>query len=211
MTDRRSRIAGLVAGLLLLVLMVGFAVGLPAVTGDGEDAGATSGEAVELPDTLPGGLVAQDGDQAPDPQGIDPAEYRERLEILQASAGDTLTEVFEAPAAFRVYTSTDGAVQALVTVLDQAPGLFAPDGPPVSAEASEVARPASELVRTGDAVCAINWGEAVPIGQPVDDSATPAATRCQLGAGDRTYEMAATGLGPDQVVGALQALADDQA
>jgi len=210
-TERRGALAGLVAGVLLLVVVVAFAVVLPRIdaapeSSDDAAADAPSGS-VELPDALPDGLVAQDSGRLPTPPGADAAQFQEQLRDFQANAVDGFTDLFGVGAAFRVYASEDGAKQALVTVLDTPPGLFAPDGPPVDPELAGVARPATQLVSAGGAVCALNWGQPVPEGQPVPDG-DPLLTRCQLGSGGRTFEMAGSGMAVEEIVSTLRTIVD---
>ena len=202
---------GLVVGLLLLAAVVFFAVILPRVDAapEGSDSAASgevSGDPVALPDALPFGLVAQDTGRLPTPPGAEAAEFQGQLKDFQDNAVEGYDDLFGVGAAFRIYASEDGSRQALVTVLDKEPGLFAPDGPPVDSEVAGVARPATQLVREGDAICAINWGQPVAVGQAVPEG-NPVLARCQLGDGGRTWEMAASGMPAADIVSTLDALA----
>ncbi|MCW2817003.1 MAG: hypothetical protein JWN84_4458 [Nocardioides sp.] len=194
--------------------MVTFVLALP----DGEEPEATSAEssetslpggdngALELPDELTGGLVAVD-------LGTLPAELTEgfgdvaRLAEQEASIAEGLEETFGVPGAFRVYAAEDGSALAQVTALDRAPGLFTPDALPIDPGVLGVERAQAELVKVDDAVCSLDWGAEVAAGQPVPET-PPRAIRCQLGDGDRTYELTAQGLSPDDGAAVLQGLAD---
>lgn len=210
----------LVSALLGVVLLGGvfvFTVVVPELGDDAEPAGAESGEAasageplapVELPDELGGGLTAVDLGTLPD----DLAQQFGDLEALkeqETSITEGLARVFGAPGAFRVYAAADASAVAQVTVLDRAPGLFAPDALPIDPAVVDVARAPSELVSVDGATCSVNWGEAVPAGQPIDPAAKPQAVRCQLGSQDdrRTYELTAQGLSVDDTVAVLTELA----
>lgn len=192
MSERRATLIGVLLGVVLLGAVAAFGIALPKATDDTADAV----EAV-LPDTLPHGLVAED-----QREGVDP----ERLAEIQDSAAEGLEDLYDAPAAVRAYASEDRAVQATVTVLDRAPGLFDPQGPPIDPKLLGYERSFYELRRVGDAVCNVFWGEPVPEGQPVDESADPRALQCQLGDGDRTFELFGSGLSAEDAVEILESL-----
>lgn len=210
----------LVSALLGVVLLGGvfvFTVLVPELGDDAEPAAAERGASasapddlapVALPDELSGGLTAVD-------LGTLPAELAaqfgdlESLKDQETSITEGLARVFGVPGAFRVYAAADASAVAQVTVLDKAPGLFAPDALPIDPALVDVARPPSELVSVDGATCSVNWGEAVPAGQPVDPATQPQAVRCQLGGQDdqRTYELTAQGLSVDDTVAVLKDLA----
>ncbi len=206
----RTPLLSALAGAVLLGGLVTFVLVLP----DGEPE-ATSSEtslpgegngSLELPDELEGGLVAVD-------LGTLPAELTEgfgdvaRLAEQEESIGDGLEETFGVPGAFRVYAAEDGSALAQVTALDRAPGLFTPDALPIDPGVLGVERAQAELVKVDDAVCSLDWGAEVAAGQPVPAD-PPRAIRCQLGDGERTYELTAQGLTPDEGAAVLQGLAD---
>ena len=204
MSDRKAQVAGVVTGVVLLGAVAAFGIALPKATGE-DDAEATR---IELPETLPHGLVAED---VPDDEGgAEGQEYADRVAEIQESAVDGLEDIFDAPAAIRGYASDDGAVQATVTVLDRPPGLFDPHGPPIDPELLQLERSIYELRRVGDAVCDLYWQQVVPEGQPIDDKAGPAAVQCQLGDGDRTFEIFGSGLSAEEAVEILESLVQDQ-
>jgi hypothetical protein len=194
MSERQAPLIGVLLGLVLLGAVAAFAVALPKATGDE----TTDAGEVTLPDTLPHGLVAED-----QTEGVDVEQYA----AIQESASDGLEDLYDAPAVVRAYATEDRAVQATVTVLDRAPGLFDPQGPPVDPSLQGFERSFYELRGVGDAVCNLIWGEPVPEGQPVDESADPRAVMCQLGDGDRTFEFLGSGLSAEAAVEVLESVA----
>jgi hypothetical protein len=201
MSDRSTQVAGVLTGAVLLGAVAAFGIALPKATGD--DDTETASEIV-LPDTLPHGLVAED--VADEDGGAEGEEYAGRVAEIQKSAIDGLEEIFGDAAAIRGYASDDGSVQATVTVLDRAPGLFDPHGPPIDPELLQLERSIYELRRVGDAVCDLYWQQVVPEGQPIDDAAAPAAVQCQLGDGERTLELFGSGLSAEDAVEILESL-----
>lgn len=197
MSERAAGPIGVLLGLVLLGAVAAFAIGLPQATED------TTAEAdpVELPDELPHGLVAEDRLEGGAPE----EEYADRVAAIQDSAVDGLEEIYDAPAAVRGYASADRSVQVTVTVLDRAPGLFDPHGPPIDPKLLELERSVYDLRPVGDAVCALRWQQTVAEGQPVDD-ADPSSVQCQLGDGDRTLELFGSGLSAEAAVEILESL-----
>jgi hypothetical protein len=204
MSDRSTQVAGVLTGVVLLGAVAAFGIALPKATGDDDTEAASE---IVLPDTLPHGLVAED--VADEGGGPEAEEYAGRVAEIQTSAIDGLEEIFGAPAAIRGYASDDGSVQATVTVLDRAPGLFDPHGPPIDPELLQLERSIYELRRVDDAVCDLYWQQVVPEGQPVDDAVAPSAVQCQLGDGDRTLELFGSGLTADEAVEILESLTED--
>lgn len=200
MSQRGTALIGILLGLVLLGAVAGLAIALPKAT-DEDSAGDDRRPAVELPDELPHGLVAQD--RLSD-------ETADRYTEAQASAVEGLEEIYGDDAEVRGYATEDGNTQATVTVLDRAPGLFDPHGPPVDPGLYDLERMVYELRRVGDAVCDLYWAQSVPKGQPVDDAAEPASMQCQLGDGDRTIELFASGLTLDEGIDVLESLVQDQ-
>ena len=210
----RTPVLSAIAGLVLLGGMVAFTVVVPRLGDESGSAttpasGASAGDPIDLPDELPGGLTAIDLGTLPDDLASNfPAA--DDLRKQEASIADGLQEVFDAPGAFRLYATSDASALAQVTVLDKAPGLFAPDTPPIDPAVLGVTRASSELVAVDGAVCSISYGEGsdVPAGQQVDPAQQPQTVRCQLGAGERTYEGTTRGLTAAATVDLLQGLAD---
>jgi len=201
MSDRSAQVAGVLTGVVLLGAVAAFGIALPKATGDDDTEAASE---IVLPARRPHGRVAAD---VPDETGGPEAEdYAARVGQIQESAIDGLEEIFGDPAAIRGYASDDGSVQATVTVLDRAPGLFDPHGPPIDPELLQLERSIYELRRVGGAVCDLYWQQVVPEGQPIDDAAAPAAVQCQLGDGDRTLELFGSGLTADEAVDILESL-----
>jgi hypothetical protein len=198
--ERNAGPIGVVLGVVLLGAVAAFAIALPGATG--EDGDGEQAERIELPDTLPHGLVAED-QRSGDPES---EKYADRVASIQTSADEGLERLFDAPATVRGYASEDGSVQATVTVLDRAPGLFDPHGPPIEPELLDLERSVYELRRVGDAICDLYWQQVVPAGQPVDESADPSAVMCQLGDGDRTLEIFSSGLSAEAAIEVLESL-----
>lgn len=211
--DPRTTALSAAAGVVLLGGLFAFTVLVPEIGDEPEHSYETSSEPldgpmesqsgpIELPDQLDGDLVAVD-------LGTLPADLAQRFGEVEAvreqeaAVVTGLSDVFQVPAAFRVYAATDGSALAQITVLDRAPGLFAPDALPVDPAAIGLTRAASELVRVGDAVCSVSWAEQVPAGQPIDPAVEPQGVRCQLGVGERTFEITAQGLTVDETVANL--------
>lgn len=197
MSERSAGPVGVLLGVVLLGAVAAFGIALPEATGE-EEKSADEQDEIVLPDKLPHGLVAQDD--------LD-TEVAARYEAAQQSGAEGLEEVFGVPAAVRGYAAKGGQVQVTITVLDQAPGLFDPHGPPIAPEVLGLERSVYELRRVGDAVCDLFWQETVPQGQPIDESIDPAAVQCQLGDGDRTIEMFASGLSLSDATDVLESLA----
>lgn len=207
-SSARPAVLGAISGAILLGVIAAFAIALPEVA-EGDDTFDTGADLapVELPVALPGGLIANDSGQLP--TDLVPAEVTEQIEQVQESAASRLAELFEAPAALRGYSSIDGTSGGYVVVLDQEPGLFAPEGPPIDAEVNGYARAPYELVEVDDAVCDVSWGAPVQLGDPVDESQLPGSVRCQLGAGGRTWELNVSGISVEAAVEVLHSLADE--
>jgi hypothetical protein len=195
-SERSAAPVGILLGVLLLGAVAGLGIALPKATDDGSET-EQARAAIELPDELPYGLVAQDR------LAGEPAD---RYTRAQTSAVEGLEEIYGDDAAVRGYATEDGRAQATITVLDRAPGLFDPHGPPVDPDLYDLERMVYELRRIGDTVCDLFWGQSVPTGQRVDDGAEPASMQCQLGDGDRTIELFASGLSVDEGVDVLSSL-----
>lgn len=204
----RTTLVGVLVGLVLLGAVVAFAVVLPeqADGTEAEEAGspAPATGSVDLPDELPGGLVAVDTGTLPEAVA---AQFEiDTLREQEASVEEGLAEVFGVPAAFRIYldpAAPPGTPLIQLTALAKPPGLYTPDTLPVDPALLNLERASIELVRVGDGVCSITWGQDVPEGQPIDPDQTPQALSCQLGADGRTYEIRAQGITPEDAVDLL--------
>ena len=197
MSERSAAPIGVVVGLVLLGAVAAFGIGLPKATDDD----ATKAEEIVLPDELPHGLIAQDELGG---------EVADQYAAIQDSAAEGLEDIYGDAAAVRGYASEDGSIQATVTVLNRAPGLFDPHGPPIDPQLLGLERSIYELRPVGEAVCDLYWQQPVPEGQPVDESADPGGVMCQLGDGDRTWEFFGSGLSAEEAVEVLESLAQDQ-
>lgn len=203
----RPTLIGAVLGVLLLGAVVAFAVLVPELSDDAEPMGAETTtepaalEPVELPDTLPLGLLAVDSGE------LGPDVPIEGLAEQEASAVEQLESLFGDAAAFRVYATPARDVIAQLVVLDRAPGLFTPETIPLDPALSGNERDAVEMVNVDGTVCSVNYGAPVAAGQPIDPTAVPVSVRCQLGAGERTYDISAQGVTVDQTLEVLQAAA----
>jgi hypothetical protein len=199
-SERSAGPIGIALGVVLLGGVAAFGIALPKAVDDDPEPSHTAA-AVDLPDELPHGLVAQDQVEG---------QVGDQYAKAQKSMVDGLQDIYGDPAAVRGYANADGTVQATVTVLDQAPGLFDPQGPPVAPEVLGLERSIYELRRVGDAVCNLSWQQVVPEGQPVKDADSPDALQCQQGDGDRTIELFVSGLTVDQASDVLDELGHDQ-
>ncbi len=201
MSERSAGPIGIAVGVVLLGGVAAFGIALPKATDDDTSDSSRSATPIVLPDELPHGLVAQD---------TVAGRIGEQYGKAQTSMVDGLQDIYGDDAAVRGYASDDGVVQATVTVLDQAPGLFDPQGPPVAPEVIGLARSVYELRRVGDAVCNLSWQQPVPEGQPVTDADRPAGLQCQQGVGDRTVELFASGISVEQASDILDAVVSAQ-
>jgi hypothetical protein len=143
---------------------------------------------LDLPDELAGGLRAEPRDD------------------IARSAESRLEDVMDAPATVRSYLAGKGR-GALVMVVDESAGPFAPRGPNVDPELLGLARGPFELVREGDAVCQVTWQSVVAKGDELPDE-EPAGVQCQLGADGRTYWIYSTGMSAADAADILEDITD---
>ena len=144
---------------------------------------------LDLPDTLPGGLRADDSSELVD------------------SAEASLEDVLETAVTVRSYRAADDERVVTLTVVDQEAGPFAPSGPQAEADLLGLARAPYELVRDGDVVCDLAWTATVPAGEPLPKG-DPIGMKCQLGAHGRTYWLSGRGLSLDDAVEILESVSD---
>lgn len=201
-----STVLSAVLGVVLLAGVVAFTVGLNAADDTEPASSETAAGAIDLPDSLSNGMVAVDLGTLPEELTAQLGSVDE-LPAQEAAVAEGLARVFGVPGEFRVYAAEDATALANVTVLDKAPGLFTPDTLPIDPSVIGVTRAQSELVDVDGATCSVAWPAEVPEGQEIDPTVTPQAVRCQLGAGERTYEITAQGLTVDDSVAVLKALA----
>jgi hypothetical protein len=197
----RSTVIGAVSGVLLLVGVFGFAVGLPEVTGDTAEASESAHAALpELPDRLAEGLVALDSDPAATGQSAEAMVERDR------AAAERLGELYGTDALVRSYLrndQTDPASLSLTVVPGEA-GVFVPGGPPYDPELAGYARGNYELLSIGDAQCAVTWEQVVPMGAEPDPAAVPLVAQCQVEVDGVVYNAAAQRLTAEQVASILE-------
>ena len=86
------------------------------------------------------------GDPVPDAL-LEQAGGNDQAAAAIASASDNLGELYGEPTAFGIYGKADGSGLVTVTIGPGEPGLFVPDGAPVSADVQGAARAALEVVR----------------------------------------------------------------
>jgi len=203
-TPAAQRTVGLLLGAVVLGLLVVLAVALPKAQGDTGGSGSSSA-AAELPATLPGGWTATDAlDPAdlPAEAGVDETAIERQAE-RRAYAEQAYGEVYDEAPAFRTYTDDTLQKYALVTVFSGEGHAFAPGDPPVDAEAEGLARSTSELVREGDALCAVNY-QPTAAGQ---DAGAPSSISCQLPTAGQTVQLQTQGVTVDEAFALLDDLA----
>ncbi|QIG45613.1 hypothetical protein G5V58_25295 [Nocardioides anomalus] len=178
---------GLVLGVVGLAVVVAFGVLLPEASGSDSDA-------VDLPDTLPGGWTAVDRPTGLDGDDADRQADRERAVRY---VEDVYAEVYDAPVAFRAYADQDLQDFLVVTVFTGEGGAFGPPSGLADPDAQGLERATTELVREDDTVCIVNQ-QAVPQGQ--DASGPPLAVTCQLAADGHTVQLTSNGHSVDDTV-----------
>ncbi|PWN01961.1 hypothetical protein DJ010_15585 [Nocardioides silvaticus] len=179
----RSTLVGAASGAALLAGVVGFAVGLPEVTGDEPDGGGTEQSDVSgtpatdlLPeDLLDGALVRYTSLNQ---------ELAPLFEDVEAYGGEQLTDSFDTDSAVGVYATPDEQVRVAVTIYNGESGLFIQTGPPVPPEMSANSETQGEYVRHGDAVCFAQYQS-----QAKAEGGPPFQVQCQLVAGGRTINV----------------------
>ncbi|WP_028660347.1 hypothetical protein [Nocardioides insulae] len=175
--------AGLVTGLVVLAVLIGFAVLLPKATGNNA--------AIELPDELPGGYHALDQAEtftAFEDQQITEKQAQQTADTFAAQReyGDKqLDDAYEFPAVTRNYVSADGSTVAYVTALRADGEAFAPD---VLIDPSLGVLPGArvETLATDDEVTCITHADVnQQVGQVV-----PAGVTCRRTDGEFTLQVA---------------------
>ncbi|VXC20204.1 hypothetical protein [Nocardioides sp. AX2bis] len=209
-TAARSRLVGIVLGVLGLAALVVLAVVLPRLDGaevsTDSSGAAAADEAVEatLPASVPGFALVEAGDDA------GAAELTARLD----SAEEQLEQTYEVPVTVGLYNGSGGEQDqrtAVVTAASAPAGLFLPSGPAPAPELVGLARNQAELVRVGDTICNVVYGAPVAQGEQVDDSVPPAGVRCQQTASDGvTFQVDGTGMSASEASGLLDALTAEQ-
>lgn len=196
---------GLALGAAGLAAVAAFAVLLPEAQGEDSASSASSGAAVELPDTLPGEWTAVDLASAADGADGAGAEQLASRKAAVDYVNDVYADVYDEPVAFRVYSDQELAQFVIVTVFSGEGGAFGPPNGLADPEAQQLARASTELVRVDDAVCVANY-EPVPAGQ--DAEGAPLAVTCQLPADGHTVQVATNEQSVDDTVALAHDVAD---
>jgi hypothetical protein len=145
---------------------------------------------LDLPDSLPGGLRAD-----------------EPLPDAAVDAGRELEATLDETVALRTYVDAGREINVTLTVIDAEAGPFAPDGPQPMPEALGLERAGTELVEDDGVLCRLAWGRTVVDGDELPD-ADPVGVFCQLGAHGRTYWLNGRGVSVDDAVEILESVAD---
>lgn len=200
----RTRLLAILGGVVALVLLAGFAIGLPRVVG--EPAGPT----LDLPDRLPGGWTALElaagGDQA---GATRDEEYAAQQAQAVAYVNEVLGGVYEqGSTAFRAYVDESLDNLVTVTVFDAPGGAFAPPNGVADPALFGLDRAPVELTREGDAVCISNYQSAAQSGQaPQGDPGVPLSVSCQSPRGEQTVQVGSQDMAVADTVALLDQVA----
>lgn len=210
----RTTLLAVAGGVVGLALLFAFAVGLPELSGSDSSAGSSEGgprveELGALPDSLPGDLVSLLSPDMP-ADIVEQSGGEQALNDIVASGADNVAALYGEPAAFGLYGKTDGSALVTVTIGPGDPGLFVPDGTPISPEFQKLARSTLELVEVEDGVCSVIYAQPVAEGQPVDPSEQPSRVHCQLSSSGLLYDVTGQGVSIADTVGAGVAVRDQQ-
>src|SRR5215203_1217535 len=178
----RSTLVGAASGVLLLAGVVGFAVGLPELTGDEAEASGDAESPAAQAGTPPAELVPEsllDGALVRYP-AIDP-QMTEVAEQVETFGTEKLTDVFGTDVAVGLYATPDLQVQVAVTIYDGESGLFLQKGPPVPPEMAVSQETIWDVVRQGNSVCIAQWES-----QAYAQDGPPFQAQCQRVVAGRT-------------------------
>ena len=184
----RSTIVGAASGVLLLAGVVGFAVGLPEVTGDEAEASGDAESPAARAGTPPAELIPEtllDGALVRYP-AIDP-QMKEVAEQVETFGTEKLTDVFGTDVAVGLYATPDLQVQVAVTIYDGESGLFLQKGPPVPPELAVSQETIGDVVKQGNSVCIAQWES-----QSYAQDGPPFQAQCQRVVAGRTINVYAT-------------------
>ncbi|MGA8847668.1 MAG: hypothetical protein WB471_13720 [Nocardioides sp.] len=213
-TENQSSRASLLAaagGVVGLALLVGFAVGLPEIVGTDEGAaGPQVGELAPLPEALPGDLLSLLSPDMPT-DVVEQSGGAEALTTIVESGADNVAALYGAPTAFGIYAKADGSALVTVTVAPGEPGLFVPDGTPISPEVQGLERSTLVVSEVEDGVCSVVYAQQVAPGQPVDPDEQPGRVHCQLAAEGLLYDVTSQGISVAETVEAGHAVLEEQA
>ncbi|MDE0776257.1 MAG: hypothetical protein OSB43_08290, partial [Nocardioides sp.] len=157
-SSARTALLAAASGVVLLAAVVGFAVGLPEVAGAEGGEGPGVEALAPLPESLPGDLVSLTSPEMP-AEIVEQSGGAEALADIVDSGAANVAELYGEPSAFGIYGRTDGSVLVTVTVGPGEPGLFVPDGTPISPEVQGVARSTLDFVQTDDGVCSVIYAQ----------------------------------------------------
>jgi len=199
-SSSRNRLLAILGGLVALVLLAGFAIGLPRVVGPEAGAG------LELPETLPSGWTALElaapGEEAGAAQD---EEYAAQQAQAVAYVNEVLGGVYaQESTSFQAYVDESLDNLVTVTLFDAAGGAFAPPNGVADPALFGLERAPTELTRVGDAVCIANYQSAAQSGQaPQGDPAQPLSVSCQGTEGEETVQVGSQGMSVDDTVALL--------
>lgn len=195
----RSTIVGATSGVVLLAGLVGFAVGLPEVTGDEahtESAEPGTPPADLIPESLLDGRLVRYSE-------IDP-QLAQVFDEVELYSSDNLTESFGTDVAVGVYSMQDQSASAAVTIYAGESGLFLQEGPQAPPELSANAPSVGEYARAGDSVCFAQWETAAKA-----QGGAPYQVQCQRVAGGYTVNVYDVGgLTVEQTAGMVDDIVD---
>lgn len=197
----RSSVIGAVSGVVLLAGFVGFAVGLPELTDDGEGTVAAQAPRPPVSDELPDSLL--------DRGLVRVSSFNKDVgEQVEEYGSKTLTSAFGADTAVARYISSDGQVEFSITVSDAGGGLFLQSGPPTPPKISSGQGFVQRVRRVDGVVCAELFPAPPPRkGQPQSDptEGTPVQVQCQTDVDGRAFNAYTVGgLSAEMTVKALR-------
>ncbi|UMG93833.1 hypothetical protein [Nocardioides sp. TF02-7] len=179
----RSSIIGAAAGVVLLGGIVGFAVGLPEVVGEGSDVAAATDRrpvAELLPEDLLDGELQRIGAISP--------QFTEMADQVESYGADRLSEAFGGDVAVARYATSGLDTEVSITVYDGESTFFLPTGPPIPPELSAQQGLVNDVQQVGDAVCTGQWQA-----QAYQQGGAPFQNQCQRVVDGRTFNAHAGG------------------
>lgn len=197
----RTRLLAILGGVVVLVLLAGFAIGLPRVVGeptapvaqpDRQPASQPASQPDRLPDRLPGGWTALELAAGGDEAGATrDEEYAAQQAQAVAYVNEVLGGVYErGSTSFQAYVDESLDNLVTVTVFGAPGGAFAPPNGVADPALFGLDRAPVELTREGDAVCIANYQSAAQSGQaPQGDPGMPLSVSCQRPRGAQTVQV----------------------
>lgn len=189
----------ILGGLVALVALAGFAIGLPRVSG------SETASSLTLPDTLPGGWTALELAAAGDQAGAaEDEQYAAQQAQAVAYVNEVLGGVYDEGTSFQAYVDESLENLVTVTLFDAAGGAFSPANGVADPALFGLDRAPVELTRQGGAVCIANYQSAAQSGQaPQGDPAQPLSVSCQATEGEETLQVGSQGMSVDDTVALL--------